>query len=429
MAEPRVAFLEHLEGGVLTNATSVTLSDPDGNWGIREAATEATVVPAGAPTVNIGTGLYEYDISALNPQIEYEIFWCVIDSTGNIEYIFGLIPTQEIKGAGSGGAVVPADILADPSRRQGIDCDNDGYADAYAYDLDGDGTFESFDFDGDNIIDQVDYGTVKGPSSDGIHITGTGEIFDARGVRVGLGGNIGGTGSGVSEDLDGIPDVPSPRGTPATDGTWGGTLGYDGTSGDIPATGGLRSNRNESKKAGAEDSGYWDGISFQKLCTIPLGPRGMCLKDKCLAALRNMLRDTDPSCQAFTNDELDLYLEASLWAFNAKPTFTSFLWDNLQERWADIIVKGATVWSLYAQGLIEAGREFQITDNGISFTPPPVSDKLHSYAAALLAHYERELLDIKQNFRPIPAAVGVFSVLDISPSLRRLRHLREKRIF
>ena len=101
----------------------------------------------------------------------------------------------------------------------------------------------------------------------------------------------------------------------------------------------------------------------------------------------------------------------------------------MQDRWLDIITKGAVVWALYAGSLIEAGREFTITDNGISFTPPPVSDKMQSYASSLLQHYDTNLTEIKSNFKPLPAAVGVFSVLDISPSLRRLRHLREKRIF
>ena len=444
MSEPRIAFLEHVENGVLTDATSVTLADPSGTWGIREAVSENIVVPPNTPVVRVDVGMYEYDISSLNPGIEYEIFWKVIDTGGNTEYILGIIPIQQVEGAGSGGPAVPADILEDESRRMGLDCDDDGYIDGYAYDLDGDGYFEAFDWNNDTIIDQVDVGTLVYPPGIG-HVTGRSrydgnEVFDHRGRRIcntcsGTGyvsghtcGTCHGTGYvGVVEPPDGIPDVPSPRGTPAEDGVWGSTKGYDGTSGYVPATGGARTNRADCDEKPGD--GFWDGISFEGLCTIPIGPRGQCLKDKAHAYTRVMLKDTDPSCAAFSDDEIDMYLEMSLAAFNAKPTFTAFLWDNLQERWLDIIAKGGTIWALYAQGLIEAGREFTITDNGISFTPPPVSDKLHAYAAALLAHYEKELLDIKQNFRPMPAAVGVFSVLDISPSLRRLRHLREKRIF
>jgi hypothetical protein len=433
---PRIAFLEHTENGVLTDAAEVTLRDPSGTWGIRESLTETIVVSPGAPTTRVAVGMYEFNIDSLNTQIEYEIFWRVVDSGGNIQYHLGLIPKLTPSGVGSGGDMVPPDLIGDPDRSDPIDCNNDGYADGYSYDLDGDGYNESFDFDNDGSIDAVDYGTVHGPIY-GSHYIGPGvdgtgnQVYDPRGVRVGLGGSIAGSGSGVTPPPDGIPDAPSARGEPATDGTFGGMPGYDGLSGFVPATGGARTNREECNVNGTivGNSGYWDGISFQKLCTTPIGPRGMCLKDKMLAATRVMLKDTDPSCAAFSDDEIDMYLESSLWAFNAKPTFTNFMWDNLQERWSNIIVKGAVVWALYAQSILEAGREFTINDNGISYTPPPVSDKMQSYASALLAHYEKELQDIKQNFKPVPAAVGQFSTVDVSVSLRRLRHLREKRIF
>jgi len=416
MVQPRVAFLEHVQGGVPIDALSVTLQDPEGTYGIRELLSLAVAVPPGVPTLHVGLGMYEFNIDSLDKALEYEIFWKVIDTFGNTQYIYGIIPKVTTATIG-GGPLVPSGAVGIP-----IDLNNDGYYipsfdgyDGYAYDLNNDGYYESFDFDNDGTIDAIDLGTVKGNYSN---------QYDPRGVRVGLGGNISGAGNQISPPPDGIPDTPSPKGTPAKDGIWGGTFGYDGTSGNTPATGGARTNRNN-----VGGDGFWDGISFEKLCTIPIGPRGQCLKDKAHAVVRAMLKDTDPTCFAFSDDEIDLYLESSLWAFNAKPTFTAFLWDNLQERWLDIIAKGAVIWALYAQGLIEAGREFTITDNGISFTPPPVSDKMHAYASTLLAHYERELLDIKQNFRPIPAAVGIFSVLDVSPALRRLRHLREKRIF
>lgn len=920
---PRVAFLEHIQDNVLVDAYSVTLADPSGSYGIRALLSEVVVIPPGVPTVHVSLGMYEFNIAALDKQLEYEIFWKVIDTFGNTQYIYGLIPKVKTKTGGSGPAI-PSGAIG-----KRIDFDHEGYYapgfdgyDGYSYDLDGDGYYESFDFDNDGTIDAVDVGK-PGLFGAGFGVIGsgsTGGVFDSRGIRVGLGGNLIAGGSGITPPPDGIPDVPSPKGTPAKDGTWGGTYGYDGTSGQIPATGGARTNRDN--KGG---DGFWDGISFEKLCTVPIGPRGQCvigetlvdsetgamridavvlgdslkvynretktfelqrvtkihinntkdgklfrvktrlgrelistpkhpfvvrdfknhihaqslevgmqlvveplaskytpikykkssilnakiiaeklskiyslaqtqaalvdledrkflyldnldqkaltlarlvghffgdgslvdyrntnglhrlgmavssghiieieqvrkdiqklgfniseintqraesrlaqgdsssascrqaafsellyilgvplgektiqdtvipewilenknylreflgalygsegnscitskktlnylslsfskdenkngeqysrqlvegfsqfgismrilkqkgfnrqdgiktakymliregdkrsrslsrksllqfndqigiryspekeqkfrlmgeyqryvdntcdteqnlfievknlhkmgipkqeiekklnvsssrvsswlykreensesrlpkcymsflewietyssegeiydniieiesfeserdvydvtmetifdfvtngivtldcLKDKAHAVVRAMLKDTNPTCYAFSDDEIDMYLESSLWAFNARPTFTAFLWDNLQERWLDIISKGAVIWALYAQGLIEAGREFTVTDNGISFSPPPVSDKLHSYAAALLSHYDAQLAEIKQNFRPIPAAVGIFSVLDISPSLRRLRHLREKRIF
>jgi hypothetical protein len=42
----------------------------------------------------------------------------------------------------------------------------------------------------------------------------------------------------------------------------------------------------------------------------------------------------------------------------------------------DLIVQGATIQLLAGQALLERGREFQFTDNGIAYKPPSVSDVL-----------------------------------------------------
>lgn len=412
---PRIIFLEHKKDGTLTNALLVTLADPTSIYGIRRLDNNAVVIPTGTPTTQVGLGQYEFNIDSLDKTLEYEFFFKVIDELGNVQYVYGQIPAVTIIATGSDGPTIPASQIG-----QGIpvDLNNDGINDGYKYNLQGaDGYYESFDLNNDGIIDAVDVGSPT-PSADS---------FDSRGVRVGLGGNgFVAPQTNFNTTPDGVPDVPSPKGKPAQNGTFGGTFGFDGTSGHIPATGGHRTNRSQGD---TQDAGYWQGISFKNLCSIPIGPRGQCFKDKAHSLVRVMLKDTDPGCQAFTDDEIDMYLEGSLWAFNARPTFTAFLWDHMQDRWLDIIAKGATVWALYAQSLIESGREFTITDNGISYTPPPVSDKIQSYASALLQHYTAELTEIKSNFKPLPAAVGMFSVLDISPSLRRLRHLREKKIY
>lgn len=462
MSNPRIAFLEHTENQVQIDATQVTLEDPSGTWGIRESLTEVIAIGPGATTVHVTTGMYEFDISSLNKTLEYEIFWKVIDSAGNLEYIYGIISPAPIPAGGSGGPSVPSDLVGSGIP---VDIDNDGYIDGYGYDLFNDinggpggqgqdGYVDSYDFDGDLKIDQVDRGLVGGgcgtsPGRVGSNfgcscqtcggVVGTnchctfpnvngqagGGCFDNRGVRIAANR---GTRCGIPKPPpDGILDAPSPRGTPAKDGMFGNTFGFDGTSGMIPATGGERTDR--AKVKNDPSPGYWNGLPFGQEYNRPIGPRGEYIKSKAHAVVRAMLKDTDATCFAFSQDEIDLYLESSLWAFNAKPTFTNFQWCNIQERWLDIISKGAVIFALYAQGLLEVGREFTINENGISFTPPPVSEKLHSYASAMMAHYEKELLDIKQNFRPMPGAVGIFDISAISPSLKRLRHLREKRIF
>ena len=43
------------------------------------------------------------------------------------------------------------------------------------------------------------------------------------------------------------------------------------------------------------------------------------------------------------------------------------------EQFGEILVEGATLYALASQALIERGREFQITDNGLNFNPPTVS--------------------------------------------------------
>jgi len=407
---PRVIFIDHKENGTYVNALSVTLQDPTGSFGIRESISGTIIVPPGTPVSKIGTGQYEYDIDSLNIAISYEFYFKVITQAGAVQYVYGVIPVVETTSSVD-GIPIPPELIGTGTP---VDIDGNGTIDGYAYDIYGDGYSRGFDLTNSGVITALDVGTVQSGSSD---------LFDARGVRIGLGANASGASSIINPTPDGKPDVPAPKGSAARDGTFGGTFGYDGTSGFVPATGGQRTNRSK------EGAGYWEGVSFGNLCNIPIGPRGQFFKDKAHAYVRTLLRDTDTNCPAFTDDEIDMYLEGSLWAFNAQPTFTAFLWDHMQDRWLDVIGKGAVVWALYSQSLIESGREFTINDNGISYTPPPVSDKMQNYASTLLTHYTETLKEIKFNFKPLPAAVGVFSVLDISPSLRRLRHLREKRIF
>ena len=92
VSTPRVIFLEHREQGVLIDASLVTLEDPSGTWGIREQITETTTIPPGAPTIHTSIGSYEFNIDSLSRDIAYDVFWKVIDSFGNLEYIYGQIP-------------------------------------------------------------------------------------------------------------------------------------------------------------------------------------------------------------------------------------------------------------------------------------------------------------------------------------------------
>jgi len=161
--------------------------------------------------------------------------------------------------------------------------------------------------------------------------------------------------------------------------------------------------------------------------------------DQVLANLRQLLRAmlkdggyqdafsaSSPECKVFTDEELTALLEGALSYFNGIPHFTDYTFITLPQRWYMIITQGAFLLSLAAQGLREVGREFNITDNGISFTPPAISAYLQTVHSTQYATWITEIDKIKSNIKPQPRAVGTFRVLALNPALLRLRHLREK---
>lgn len=135
-------------------------------------------------------------------------------------------------------------------------------------------------------------------------------------------------------------------------------------------------------------------------------------------------------CPVFTDDELLCFLNGSLSEFNQTPHWTSFSYDSpiIFERNAHVVVEGAYILALGAQMLVEAGREFTITDNGITMQPPPLSTTLNNQFGALLTAHTERLKFIKCSMKPSPTAVGTFRVLAVSPAFLRLRHLRQRQI-
>lgn len=136
-------------------------------------------------------------------------------------------------------------------------------------------------------------------------------------------------------------------------------------------------------------------------------------------------------CDVFSIDMLTTFLATALWDFNQVPFFTFFQFDddNFVEQFGEILVEGATLYSLASKALIERGREFQITDNGLNFNPPTVSELLNTQYTTLLTHYWEKLKYIKNSLRPAPRGLGVFSMNSaINPAFARLRHLRARRL-
>lgn len=137
-------------------------------------------------------------------------------------------------------------------------------------------------------------------------------------------------------------------------------------------------------------------------------------------------------CDIFTVDELVSFLCESLQMFNEIPHFTMFTWEDtpIIEQFGDILVQGGLYLALGAQALIERGREFNIQDNGIGFTPPTISELLNTqYQKEMDAWYDKAKL-IKVNMRASPLGLGVLSFTSgASPQVKRLRTFRERQIF
>lgn len=136
-------------------------------------------------------------------------------------------------------------------------------------------------------------------------------------------------------------------------------------------------------------------------------------------------------CDIFSIDTLTTFLATALWQFNQTPFFTFFQFDdaNFIEQFGEILVEGATLYALASHALIERGREYTITDNGINFNLPTISDLMNTQYSSLLSVYMDQLKYIKNSLRPAPSGLGIFSVNSgVNPAVARLRHLRARRI-
>lgn len=137
-------------------------------------------------------------------------------------------------------------------------------------------------------------------------------------------------------------------------------------------------------------------------------------------------------CDIFSIDSLVTFLASSITLFNEVPHFTFFSFENTEivQQFHDVIVQGALLWALASKALIERGREFNITDNGISFTPPAISELLNTqWTTELNNHWEKVKL-IKGNMKPSPLGLGTLTIsTSRHPAIARLRHLRARQIY
>jgi len=145
--------------------------------------------------------------------------------------------------------------------------------------------------------------------------------------------------------------------------------------------------------------------------------------------LRQTLNDTDSACEIFSDSQLLSYIDMALQSVNSHPTWTFYTLDSVPRDWYNCIVIGAYVYAINAQGIVEIARNFNISDQGVNYTPPPIPQHYMSLAQAMEAKFEAEKERIKANVRPAPVGLGSTRVLTPNPAILRMRHLRAHRFF
>jgi hypothetical protein len=136
-------------------------------------------------------------------------------------------------------------------------------------------------------------------------------------------------------------------------------------------------------------------------------------------------------CNVFSDEILICFLCQALSEFNMVPFFTGFLFSDevIYKLFAAAIVEGAYIFAIASQSLIEKGRDFTISDGGVSYQPPALGDFLNSHYGTWLSSYRERLKFIKNSIRPGPLNFGTYSNLSSgSPAFQRLRHLKARRI-
>lgn len=151
------------------------------------------------------------------------------------------------------------------------------------------------------------------------------------------------------------------------------------------------------------------------------------LMQKLRFRLRNTQRKPDGSrCDILSIDDMESFIWLALSEFNATPTFTSYTTadPSIYTIFSDLIVEGAYLKALPSLIPAEAGREWVVTDDGISVTPASVSSALSNIMSALYSEYRAKLKEAKRNHRPAPLGMGAGQLAVAHPTFRRLRNIR-----
>jgi len=137
-------------------------------------------------------------------------------------------------------------------------------------------------------------------------------------------------------------------------------------------------------------------------------------------------------CDIFTVASMVSFIANSLTLFNEIPHFTSYTFEDTEalKQWHDVIVQGAAIMALSSKSLLERGREFNLTDNGINFVPPTVSELMSTQWAGELANHFEKVKMIKASLKPAPIGLGTLTISTTRmPAIARLRHLRARQLY
>lgn len=138
-------------------------------------------------------------------------------------------------------------------------------------------------------------------------------------------------------------------------------------------------------------------------------------------------------CDIYSIDMLVSFLAMALEEFNQVPYFTFFTFEDepFVSQYGAILVQFATIYAMASMSLLERGREYNMSDNGITFTPPTVSDLMNTQYSTELTNATEKLKYIKNSLRPAPLGLGTWSATSggTNPYYNRLRHRRAGKIF
>jgi hypothetical protein len=140
---------------------------------------------------------------------------------------------------------------------------------------------------------------------------------------------------------------------------------------------------------------------------------------------------TYEDCDIYTVEQLATFAAEAITAFNQIPHFTNFTYEDTEiiNMFLEVIAQHAVIYALASKALIERGREFQINDSGVSFTPPGVSEVLQTQYTTELNNWFEKVKLIKANMKPAPMGLGTMRQIGSNPQIMRLRHLRARQIF